>query len=369
MAKAKAGVGFQEILRSIQIGHYHPVYLLHGEEPYFIDAIAEELESKVLTEAEKSFNFTVFYGKDSKARQIVDTLRRFPMMAPYNVVILREAQDLPPEEFEELSTYAQKPSETSILVICHKYKSAAKLFKKISSEALVFVSESIRDYHFAAWLSEFLKQQNIRADGEAQALLSEYIGNDISTLFKALDKVKMVMGEHRVLTTDMIQSQIGRSKEYTIFDLQKAFTEQKLEAKGESKVAKEKKVNASRIGVFLGTQTKTNPIIMSVAVLYTHFNRLYQMHFLRNQEDADVTKILGLGNPYFLRDIKQAFRLYSIAELEYILSTLAEFDLKAKGMMGSKVDDSELYKEMIFRILNAPQLAAKRPAIFEFEMD
>lgn len=333
---------YQDILKNLKKGEYQAIYFLHGTEPYFIDVIADYIEDHVLSESEKAFNQTVFYGKDVNHLAIVDTARRFPMMAPRQVVILKEAQDM--KTLKELKTYLEKPSETTILVICHKHKKLnlnsafGKLLKK---QALVFESKKLYDNQVPDWIQQYLRGKKLKISHEASVLIGEYLGTDLSKVANELDKLAINLEAGTEVTRQHIEENIGISKDYNVFELQKAL--------GQKDVLK-----ANRIVNYFASNPKKSPLPMVTGSLYNYFSKIYMLKSLRNAPDQEIMKALNLRSAFFLKEYRLAVRHYPLREVEKVLDLLKEFDLKSKGVgyISTGKPDGELLKELVWRILH-----------------
>jgi len=329
--------GYADILKSIDNKQVSPVYILHGEEPYFIDLISEKIENGVLTESQKGFNLRVMYGKDVQIGHIIDAAMQYPVMSPHQVIIIKEAQDL--KDISSLESYLQKPVPSTVLVLCYKHKKLAKrTFKKVSDQVVDFESVPVKDWQLAAWIGNYVKSKGLHIDQEALELLAEHIGNDLSRIVNEIEKLELVIESGKKITKDLIFDYIGISKEYNVFELQKA-----LSKRNESQVYK--------IMHHLSDQMKKNPLIYIISMLYNHFSKIYFVQVYRGESDETVNKALGLG--YFLRDYKEAAAKYNPREVEQIIHVLKVYDLKAKGVDSYSLDsETGLYREMMFKIMN-----------------
>lgn len=333
---------YSQILSDLKKKQYKPIYFLHGNEAYFIDAISDYIEKNVLSEGEKSFNQTILYGKEIEFKQVVDAARRYPMMSPYQVVIIKEAQEM--KTLKALASYVEKPAETTILVICHKHKkfdgrsALAKLLKK---NAIVFESKKLYDNQLPDWIHNYLKDKGFTIKPSATALIAEYLGTDLSKVVNELEKLSINLPKGTALTEQHIQDNIGISKEYNVFELQKAL--------GQKQTTK-----VNRIIQYFGANPRKNPMVMLVGSLYNYFSKIYMLHFLKNRPDQDIQKALRLSSGFFLREYKASARNYPQQKTEKVLSILKEYDLKSKGVDNNTMSnpDRELMKEMVWRILN-----------------
>lgn len=220
---------FSQIIGDLKKKQYQPVYFLHGNESYFIDAIADYIEKNVLSDGEKSFNQTILYGKEIEFKQVVDTARRYPMMAPHQVVIIKEAQEM--RTLKELATYIEQPAQTTILVICHKHKrfdSRTKLGKLLKKKAVVFEAKKLYDNQLPDWIHNYLQDKGFSIKPAATALIAEYLGTDLSKVVNEMDKLAINLPRGTNITQQHIQSNIGISKDYNVFELQKALGQKQV---------------------------------------------------------------------------------------------------------------------------------------------
>ncbi len=333
---------FQQLKDSIKKKDYRPVYFLHGSEPYFIDYLSDLLEETVLSESEKVFNQIILYGKDVNAQAVVDQAQRYPMMAPWQVVILREAQDM--RDIKELEHYVKKPVPTTILVVCHKHKAfdmRTSFGKSLGEQTAVFKSDKIRDYQLEEWISEYAKAEKLKMAPTSVSLLAEYLGADISVVVQELEKVALHLKTGEEITPAHIEKYIGISREYNFFELQKA-----LAYRDEKKSA--------RIIQYLRNSSKTGTMILLVSSLASFFMKVYSIHFLRKASDSETMSALGLRNSYALREYRQAALNFPLAKTEEIISILHEYDLKTKGVGYNTTgkEEKELISEMMWRIMH-----------------
>ena len=328
------------IIAEIKKGNFKPIYLLHGKESYYIDRISDTIEAAALTEEQRAFNQTIIYGKETSAKPVVDVASRYPMMAPRQLIILREAQEM--KTLKDLASYAEKPVSTTVLVICHKHKKfdgRAKLTKAIQKNGLVFESKPLYDNQIADWIKTYLNDRKRQANPNALQLLAEYLGTSLSKIANELDKLLINIPKEAVIDTSHVQEHVGISKEYNVFELQKAV--------GQRDVLK-----ANRIIQYFTANPRNHPMVVIVSTMYNYFNKVYQMHFLKNSSDQEKIAALELRSAYFLREYKQAARNFSHAQTVRAISTLREYDLKSKGVGNTTTPESELVKEMIYKILH-----------------
>jgi len=331
---------FANILQDLKKGIYYPIYLLQGEEPYFIDLLSDYIEDNVLSDAEKGFNQTVFYGKDSDPVTIVESALRFPMMASKQVIIVKEAQSL--NKIEKLEPYAQKPLESTILVLAHKYKTIkgnTKLAKAIKKNGVVFTSKRLYENQIPRWIDNYLKNHNYTITPQAAQLLTAFLGTDLGKIANELNKLVIAVKDTNRITPEHIEKNIGVSKDYNILELQNAL--------GMKDVLK-----ANKIVHFFAANPTLNPIQKTVAGLYFYFSKLFTYHFLKDKSERNVAAELKV-HPFFVRDYITAAKRYSPTKLYEIMGILREYDMKSKGFnVSTMVDTGDLQKEMIYKILH-----------------
>ncbi|GAA3962742.1 DNA polymerase III subunit delta [Pedobacter ginsengiterrae] len=336
-----------EIIKDIKARKFKPVYLLHGEEAYYIDQVTEYIEDKLLNEAEKGFNQTVLYGKDTDMATVLGAAKRYPMMSDYQVVIVKEAQDLKwakeegsSKEAEFVLNYFEKPLPSTILVLAFKYANfdkRKKIYKAISKSGLIFQSDLVRDYKLVPWIEDFIKEKGYKIDQQASALMAEYLGTDLSKIANEIEKLMLNVSKDTIINTDLVQKNIGISKEYNVFELQKALAIRDV-------------LKCNRIISYFASNPKANPTVMVLANLGGYFTKLLKYHYIPNK--ADAASALGVP-PFFIKDYEVAARNYNTGKVFQVISLLREYDLKSKGLDSSgNVDDGELYKELIFKIIH-----------------
>lgn len=331
---------FADILQDLKKGIYQPIYLLQGEEPYYIDALSDYIEDNVLTDAEKGFNQTIFYGKDSDPINIAESAMRFPMMASKQVIVVKEAQSL--SKIETLTSYAEKPLASTILVLAYKYKTVdarSKLVKAIKKNGVVFTSKKLYDNQVPGWIDGYLKEHNYSITPQAAQLLTTFLGTELGKIANELNKLVIAVKDTNRITPEHIERNIGVSKDYNILELQNAL--------GTKDVLK-----ANKIINFFGANPTLNPIQKTVAGLYFYFSKLFTYHFLKDKSERSVAAELRV-HPFFVREYISAAKKYSPTKLYEIMGILREYDMKSKGFnVSTMVDTADLQKEMIYKILH-----------------
>jgi DNA polymerase-3 subunit delta len=334
-------MNFDQIFSDLKNKIYKPIYFLSGDEPYFIDLITKYISDHVLSDAEKSFNQTVLYGKDTEIHTVINSAKRFPMMANHQVIIVKEAQNI--KNIEELIHYATAPLKSTLLVINYKYKTLdkrKKLYKAIQEHGILFESKKLYDNEVPAWINAYLKNKNKTIDPSAGMLLNEYLGNDLSKIANELDKLIITLpdGEHKITTTH-IERNIGISKDYNNFELHKALTQKNV-------------LKANRIVNYFSQNPKNNPFTLTISTLYHFYSKVLTYHFLKNKNDRRTVASTLKVNPYFVGDYEKAAKQYNPKKTVEIISMLREYDLKSKGFNNVSTSHGELLKELVYRILH-----------------
>ncbi|MBB5649060.1 DNA polymerase III subunit delta [Pedobacter cryoconitis] len=337
-----------DIIKDLKAKKFKPVYLLHGEEPYYIDQIIHYMEDHILNDMEKGFNQTVLYGKDTDMATILNAAKRYPMMSDYQLIVVKEAQDLKwsketegsSKEAEFIQNYFEKPLDSTILVLGYKYANfdkRKKIFKSITKSGVVFQSDPVRDYKLAQWIEELVKGMGAKIAPQASALMAEYLGADLSKISNELEKLLLNISKETIIDTDLVQRNIGISKEYNVFELQKALASRNV-------------LKCNQIINYFADNPKANPMVMVMANLNSYFSKILKYHYLQNKGDA--AKELGV-NPYFVKDYETAARNYNLNKTFDIISLLREYDLKSKGVDSTgNITDGELLKELLFKMIH-----------------
>lgn len=331
---------YNEIVLGLNKKSYQPVYLLAGEEPYFIDILAERIENEVLSDLEKEFNLSVFYGRDLNVNDIIENCKRYPMMSSYQVIIIREAQEL--NTIENLSSYIDKPLESTILVLCYKYKTPDKrrsLYKSIQKKGVYFESQKISVSKMPEWINQYILNLGYTINLKATMLLTEYIGNDISKINNEVSKLLINLEKGSQINENHIENNIGISKDYNVFELIDAISEKNIH-------------KSNKIIFYFVKNIKNHSIFAIIPQLFDYFTKLMIYHEKpANMSSKDLASKMGI-NIYFIEKYSRGSRYYSKEKIINIIGYLKEYDLRAKGVDNSTVDEGELMKELIFKILH-----------------
>lgn len=333
----------RQIINDVKNGNFAPVYLLMGTEPYYPDLVCDEIMKFALTDSERDFNQTVFYGLDTDAGTVASECRSYPMMAERRLVVVKEAQSM--KTLEDLATYASDPMESTVLVILMHGASVDKrraLYKNVQKKGVVLVSDALRDYEMPQWITSFYKSRGLDIEPAAAALLAEYAGTDMSRIMLETEKMQKNLpeGTVRVNAAD-IEKNVGISRQFSIFELTKALSYMKAE-------------KALKIAAYIGNGPKFM-LLLATAPLYTHFYRIlkYEAALLKNpaMSKADRAKLLGV-NPYFMEEYDVAARNYPIRRCMKVISLLEEYDFKGKGGGSGEASQGDLLMELVSKILN-----------------
>lgn len=334
---------FESIAKDIKARKFAPVYFFCGEEPYFIDKLADLIEQYGLSDMEKAFNQTIVYGKEVNARQIIETCGRLPMMAERQVVIVKEAQALSFKEDEEKQylNYIKRPVKSTVLVFVFKHGTpdGRKAFsREIKRAAVFFESKPLYENQVAPWVKQWVTERKFKIEEQAAALLVESAGTDLSKVANELEKLIIGKAAGGTITTDDIERQVGVSKDYNVFELNNAFG-----AKNKTRVF--------QIVNYFIANPKSGPLPMVLGSLYGYFSKVYMFHSSKALPDKDIAAAIKVS-PFFIKDYRNAAQQYSPQKLEQIFYTLEEYDLRSKGVGNQGTEEGELLKELAYKILN-----------------
>jgi len=336
-----------ELLKDLKNRKYKPVYLLHGDEPYYIDEISDFVEHKVLSDAEKGFNQTVFYGKDTDVMAVLNASKRYPMMADYQVVLVKEAQDMKwgnedtdKKGINPLLAYLDNPLRSTILVFCYKYgkfDKRKKVYKAIEKNGVIVESTPLYDNKVPGWIEDFVAAKAYKISQQATFMLAEYLGNDLSKIANELEKLMLNVVAGQEITLKLVQDNIGISREYNVFELQTALSKKDV-------------LKANQIINYFEANPRSNPIVLVLGNLNNFFSKVLLYHYSKDRSPQNLARELGV-NPFFIKDYEQAARSYNYGKTMQIISYLRECDIKSKGV-DSNTDHGGLMKELMFKILH-----------------
>ncbi|SCW61765.1 DNA polymerase III subunit delta [Mucilaginibacter sp. NFR10] len=336
-----------EILKDLKNRKFKPLYLLHGEEPYFIDLVSNYIEHHLLPEHERGFNQTVVYGKDTDIMTVLNAAKRYPMMADYQVVLVKEAQDMKwgkdddnKKSIDPVLSYLENPLPSTILVFCYKYgkfDKRKKTYKAVEKNGLIFESATLYDNKVPAWVEGYVSEKGYKMNQQGSAMIAEYLGNDLAKIANELEKLMLNVRAGQEITLKHIQDNIGISKEYNVFELQTALT-------------KKDAYKVNQIINYFEANPKSNPIVLVLGNLNNFFSKVLVYHYVKDKTPQNLAREMGV-NPYFIKDYEQAARNYPLGKIFQVISYLREYDLKSKGVE-SNAPHGELMKELMFKILH-----------------
>ncbi|WP_315165021.1 DNA polymerase III subunit delta [Capnocytophaga leadbetteri] len=327
----------KNIIANIKKGIIAPIYFLMGEEPYFIDVVANYLEKHLLEEDQKGFDQLVLYGQDVTVPTIIDYARRFPMMAERQLIIIKEAQNLR-ATIEQLVPYVENPTASTVLVFCYKYEkldARKKLLKTLKNRGCV-VMETKKLYEYQVignFLPDVIKKKHLSIQPKAIQMLVDFLGNDLSRIENEVNKLALIVPANTEVTPDIIEENIGISKEFNNYELKSAF-------------ATNDKVKIARIIKHFAENPKDNPLSGTISTLYNYFEKLLLFHGLTDQSEKNVAAVLK-EKPYFIKEFYSGAQHYPMKKVSAIMAGLREIDVKNKGVGVARSAPAELLKELM----------------------
>ncbi len=337
---APQATGFEDIRKALKKGDIAPVYILHGEEGYFIDELARDFEN-ILPEADKEFNQYVLYAPDTEPEAVIDLCRRIPMMADRQVVIVKEAQAVRADKIARLKTYVAAPVASTVLVICArgaalKGKDLFDAAKK--GGAVVFESKKVAEWNVGAYIEAYINKKGLNADRKALDMLRDFIGTDLSRLYNEIDKLASLLPPNATITPEAVELNIGVSREYNTFELVDA-------------VAARDAAKVFRILAYFRSNPKAVPLVMAVASIFNFFTDLLVAYYTPDRSDSGLMAALGC-KPFALKRIKLGMSRYNALQTVEIIGAIRDFDVKSKGV-GSRQNEHQLFHELAYHILSA----------------
>lgn len=335
------------LINEINKKEFKPIYLLHGEEPFYIDELDKVIIQAALEEDQRDFNQMIFYGKDADLNSILEEAKSFPMMAERRLVVVREAQDLKfkddkdNRDSEKFEKYCENPNPTTVLVFEYKYKTfdkRKKVFKHITNKGAVFQSDKVKDYNLVQWINAFLQQKKYGITPKAAQLLADSIGNNLARIANELLKLELLLKEGTTINEIHIEENIGISKEYNVFELVNAISSRDT-------------LKAFRIIDYFEHTPKSGPLVVVISNLFTFYVRLMRIHFNKGKHPDQLAKELGM-HPFAVKQLVQASNLYPPKIAARNIDFLQEYDLKSKGIGNSSSSEAGLMKELIFKLMN-----------------
>ncbi len=339
---ARKKMDANKIIADIKNRKLLPVYLLHGEEPYYIDVISDYIEAHVLDGAQKGFDQTILYGKDTDFVTIVNAAKRYPMLSDWQVIIVKEAQNLKWKGDDDLLlAYLENPMKSTVLVLAYKhgkFDKRKKIYKVAEKVGMVLESTKLYDDKVAPWITSFINDRGWRIHPQAAAMMAEYLGNDLSKVVNELEKLMLNVPKDREISAGDIERNIGISKDFNVFELNTA-------------LAKKDVAKAFQIVSYFAANPRSNPIQVILGAMAGYFTKILKYHYLTDKSPQAVARELGV-HPFFTREYDLAARSYSRRKAFDIMAYLREYDLKSKGLKAVNVEQGDLLKELVYKILN-----------------
>lgn len=332
---------YESIMSELKKGLYRPVYYLMGEEGYFTDRITDYIIENSLAEIERDFNLTVFYGLETDITTVINTAKRFPMMAERQVVVVKEAQAM--KDMDALLHYLQNPQPTTVLVFAHKNGSLDKR-KKVAAElernGVVLETKKFKDDHLPSFISSYIKEKGLTADPKSVLLLRESIGADLARIAGEIDKLTISLPQGTVaITPELIEEHIGISKEYNNFELQNAIVNKDI-------------CKANRIINYFAQNPKKNPIQMTLPLLFSFFSNLMMCYYAPEKSERGIMEFLGLKSTWGVSDYIKAMRNYRAMHVMEVLHLIRLADAQSKGAEGAAIPDGEIMRELLYKIMH-----------------
>ncbi|MBA41811.1 MAG: DNA polymerase III subunit delta [Flavobacteriaceae bacterium] len=329
-----------EIKNDIKTKTFSPIYLLMGEEEFYIDNITNLFIQNVLTEEEKQFNLNILYGKDTSIDQIISICKKYPLMSDFQIVLVKEAQDLS-RTFDSIIEYVKNPLKTTILIINYKHKSIDKrkvVYKEINKVGKIFESKKLYDNQVQNWINEKINIAGFSIDQKSTVLINEHLGNSLSKISNEIDKLLEIKKNDKIIKSDDVEKYIGISKEFNNFELRRALGEKNFD-------------KAFQITQYFSENPNSNPLVVSISIIFDFFNKLLIYHSNSNSNDKKMAALLGI-NPFFLSEYHIASRNYSLKSVVGVISVIRDYDMYSKGVKVKKANPY-LLKELITRIINS----------------
>ncbi len=334
-------MSYEQIKKDISARKFHPVYLLMGDEPYYIDEITTVLVNTVLPETERDFNQTILYGQETDVPTIITMARSFPMMSDYQLIVIKEAQGL--KKIEDLELYVRNPLASTILVLNYKggtLDKRKKLHAEVEKRGVVFESKKIPDYKMPAFITSLISSKGLGIDQKSAQMLTDYLGNDLSKIVNEVDKLLLSLSSNeKRITAELIEQNIGISKDFNNYELLKAIVEKNI-------------LKVNQIADYFEKNPKNNPFIMTLSVLFNFFSNLMVCYWAKDKSENGIAAELGFRNSYQAKDYVLALKNYNAFKAMEIVSLLRTYDAKGKGVDNPSTPDGELLKELLFKIMH-----------------
>lgn len=334
-------MSYEEIIKNIRLRKFSPIYLLMGDEPYYIDQITELLTDIVVPEEVKDFNQTILYGLETNVNDVITASRRFPMMADHQLIVIKEAQRL--AKIEDLETYTKNPLSSTILVLAYKDGTIDKRKKIVSSiekNGAIFESKKIPDYKMPGFISSFVQTKGLTIDDKSAQMLADFLGNDLNKLSNELDKLIITLPkDQQRITPQVIEENIGISKDFNNFELLKAIIQKDI-------------FKANQIADYFEKNPRNNPMIVTLGILFNFFSNLMICYWAKDKSENGIAKELNLKASFMARDYVTALKYYNAFKCMEVISLLRTYDAKGKGVDNPSTPDGQLLKELLYKVMH-----------------
>jgi len=328
------------IIKDIKAGKLEKIYFLHGEEPFFIDEITKAITENALEDHERDFNQVILYGKEAEPLSLMSELKNYPMMAARKLVILKEAQEF--KQLDDLESYFDGPSDTTIFVVNYKYKtfdSRKKAMKAATKNGIVFKSDKVKDYQLADWIQGYVKNEGFGITSKASMLLAEFLGNDLGRIVGEISKLAILLEKGTTINDIHIEENIGISKDYNVFELTNALAVRDVP-------------KAFKIVDYFEHNPKATDLVVVVATVFKFYAQLMRIHFLPNKSKEAVSQALGI-HPFVASNLINATKVFNPKKIAVNIAIIHEYDLKSKGVGNTGAfSQGDLMKEMVYRLLH-----------------
>jgi len=344
LARLCMQVSYEALIKDLSKRKFAPIYFLEGEEPYYIDKIADFLEEHVIEAAQKDFNQTILYGRDTEMAEVLSASRRYTMFSDKQLIIVREAAPLFTRMSDKDQTlftgYLENPMPDTLLVFCHKHKNVDKrtsVGKLIKEKTVYLDSPKIKEYHLPEWILSHVKENGFGIELRTAQLLAEYLGNDLSRISNEIEKLHILIPGGATITMDIVEEHIGISKEFNHFEFKDAILARDFH-------------KCIRIIQYFGHNPGAGPIPLIISSLYAEYSKLYAMQQLPGLSDNEYVSKIGM-NPMGMKSLKAAARYYPLPKVEQVLLLLSVYDTRSKGVNNKNADVSALLNELAYRII------------------
>lgn len=328
---------YQDIISDLRQGKFQPVYLLSGEEAFFIDELTNLIIDQALRPEERDFNQSILYGRETDMQTVINEAKRYPMMSERVLVLVKEAQHL--RNWDLLEPYLEQPQSSTVLVFAFKEKKPdkrKKVFKTLSNRYVFFSSKKLYDNELPHWIESRLKMYQYRIDPVATRMIAESVGSDLSRLDNELNKLLLGHPKETIISPEVVEANIGISKDYNNFELQDALAHRDL-------------ARIIRIQQYFASAPKNHPLLLTISALYRFFSQIMLLHYHRGKPERELARVLGV-HPFFLKDYQLAARAYGSRQCAYIIGYLREYDARSKGVGNVGVPHEELLRELLLKI-------------------